>query len=310
VAVRADDSMIDAARQLASSAASDLMVTDDEGGFVGVLSEGDLIRGMLPDWGEVVGAGGSVVDAYTALIAKGKQLSKSPILPRVITDPITVAPDDHVAVPATILIERMIRRLPVVEDGRRLVGTVSRSDLLRVVTDPRPPADSSGDHGHAQGAPSRAAAWRAHRLLVAGALRARRRMGNDDLLPYIKVNLKQLEDMAPKFGIREGVETRPARGALGLANVGLTHLTLDPGFRVPFGHKHVDQEEVYIVLSGSARMKVDDDILDLDQWDAVHVPGAVMRGLEGGPDGAEILAFGQTAQGKGQSTMVPGWWRK
>ena len=65
-----------------------------------------------------------------------------------------------------------------------------------------------------------------------------------------------------------------------------------PGFRVPFGHHHADQEEVYVVVAGSARMKLDDEVVQLGTWDAVRVPPEMTRGMEGGPAGAEILAFG------------------
>ncbi len=124
---------------------------------------------------------------------------------------------------------------------------------------------------------------------------------------YKKVNLKQVKDMAPDFGIDSSMQSRFAGGDLELENVGLTHFTLAPGFRVPFGHKHVEHEEVYVVVSGSARIKIEDDVVDLEQWDAVHVPGSAMRNLEGGPDGAEVIAFGERA-GRENSTLQPGWW--
>jgi gentisate 1,2-dioxygenase len=125
---------------------------------------------------------------------------------------------------------------------------------------------------------------------------------------YTKINLKQVEDMAPHFGMGDAAESRPARAALGLKTVGLTTFALTPNFRLPFGHKHVDQEEVYLVVAGTARIKIGDDVVDLEPWDAVRVPGSVMRNLEGGPEGAEIIAFGQSAEGADQSTMQPGWW--
>src|SRR5438445_820942 len=73
--------------------------------------------------------------------------------------------------------------------------------------------------------------------------------------------------------------------------VGLTHFKLEPGFRMPFGHKHTDQEEVYVVVRGSARVKVDDDIVELGEWDAIRFEADAMRNVEAGPDGVEYLAF-------------------
>jgi uncharacterized cupin superfamily protein len=113
--------------------------------------------------------------------------------------------------------------------------------------------------------------------------------------------------MAPRFGMPPEMESRFAKSALGLERVGLTHFRLAPGFRIPFAHRHEDQEEVYVVVGGSARIKVEDEVIDLDQWDAIRVSGDTLRNLEAGPDGAEIIAFGESAT-QDQSEMVPGWW--
>jgi uncharacterized cupin superfamily protein len=124
---------------------------------------------------------------------------------------------------------------------------------------------------------------------------------------YTHKNLKDVDDMAPQFGMPSEMQSRFAARALGLERTGITHFTLAPGFRIPFGHRHEDQEEVYVVVRGSARMKVGDDVLELAELDAVRVAGDTIRNLEGGPDGAEILAFGEHA-GQDQSEMVQGWW--
>ena len=124
---------------------------------------------------------------------------------------------------------------------------------------------------------------------------------------YTQKNLMDVEDMAPKFGMPPEMQSRFAQKALGLERIGLTHFRFGPNFRVPFGHRHEDQEEVYVLVSGSARLKVDDEILELRQWDAVRVPGDTMRNLEAGPDGAEVLALGERA-GPDESEMVQGWW--
>jgi len=125
---------------------------------------------------------------------------------------------------------------------------------------------------------------------------------------HMRVNLKQVKDMAPEFGMGGQIEARFAREDLGLEKTGMTHFTLAPDFRVPFGHKHGEHEEVYVVLSGSARIKIEEEILELAQWDAISVPGSAMRNLEGGPEGAEVIAFGERA-GPDDSTMEPGWWK-
>ncbi len=128
---------------------------------------------------------------------------------------------------------------------------------------------------------------------------------------YTKVNLKHdVEDMAVKFGFAPDMEARYARKPLGLENSGLSYFRLAPDFRQPFGHTHEQQEEVYVVLSGSARMKAGDDILELAQFDAVRVPGALARGIEAGPEGVEILAVGAPNTDNQDAEMLPDFWPK
>ena len=125
---------------------------------------------------------------------------------------------------------------------------------------------------------------------------------------YTKLNLRdEVEDQAPKFGL-EGLEFRSARVPLELENAGISYQKLTPNFRVPFGHRHNQQEEIYLVVSGSARLKLDDEVLDLKPFDAVRIPKETMRNLEGGPEGAEIIAFGAPNVGPGDGPMTNGWW--
>jgi mannose-6-phosphate isomerase-like protein (cupin superfamily) len=125
---------------------------------------------------------------------------------------------------------------------------------------------------------------------------------------YTKVNLKQVEDMAPKFGFSPHLESRFARKALQLEQSGLTYFRVAPGFRVPFGHRHAEQEEVYLVVSGSARIKIADEIVELAPFDAIRVPPAAPRGLEAGPDGAEVIAFGAPNTGNRDAEMLADFW--
>jgi CBS domain-containing protein len=130
--IRHSDSLHHAAEIVALSGVGDLMVVDDNGTFVGVLSEGDILRNALPDIDDILEAGGTVYDAFQLFMRKGRELSDKPIMPLVIRDPIVLHPDDHVARAATVLIERQIRRLPVVQDGQ-LVGTISRANICQAV---------------------------------------------------------------------------------------------------------------------------------------------------------------------------------
>jgi mannose-6-phosphate isomerase-like protein (cupin superfamily) len=125
---------------------------------------------------------------------------------------------------------------------------------------------------------------------------------------YTKANLKRdVENQAPRFGMPEELQARFARRSLDGTALGLSHFRLDPGFRMPFGHKHRQQEEVYVVVRGSARVKVDDEVVELGEWDAIRFDADAMRNVEAGPDGVEYLAFsaGDDAQ---DAEMVQGWW--
>ena len=125
---------------------------------------------------------------------------------------------------------------------------------------------------------------------------------------YTVVNLKEVEDQAPKFGLSPQLEARMARVALGLEHSGVSYQRLAPGFRVPFGHKHKNQEEIYVLVNGSARIKLDDEVVELKPFDAVRVPKDTMRGFEAGPEGAEFIAIGAPNTGPGDADMVQDWW--
>jgi mannose-6-phosphate isomerase-like protein (cupin superfamily) len=125
---------------------------------------------------------------------------------------------------------------------------------------------------------------------------------------YTKVNLKEIEDQAPAGGLSSGLKAHFARVPLGLEKSGISYFRIAPNFRIPFGHKHSEQEEVYLVVAGSARVRVDDDVVELQPWDAIRVPTGAMRGLEAGPEGAEVIAFGAPNTQNADVDMTPGWW--
>lgn len=122
---------------------------------------------------------------------------------------------------------------------------------------------------------------------------------------YTVRNLKQIDNAAERFGI-EGMEARFARNPLELEKFGFSLQVLTPNYRQPFGHHHRNQEEVYLVLRGGGRIKVDDDIVELQEWDAIRVPAGATRQLESGPDGLDFLAIG--APEGGDAELVEGWW--
>jgi mannose-6-phosphate isomerase-like protein (cupin superfamily) len=123
---------------------------------------------------------------------------------------------------------------------------------------------------------------------------------------YKIVNIKELEDMAVKFGLSPNVEARFGRSATDAKQGGFSYQKLAPDFRQPFGHRHERQEEFYVVLAGSGRITLEDESRDLKQWDVVRVAPTVARGFEAGPDGLEFLVFG--AGETGDAEMIESFW--
>ena len=126
---------------------------------------------------------------------------------------------------------------------------------------------------------------------------------------YTHINLKEdVDDQALNFGLSPNLEARMARVALGLENSGLSYLRIAPGFRIPFGHRHKQQEEVYVLVSGSARIKIEDEVRDMKQWDAVRLHRDTARGFEAGEEGAELIAVGAPNTGPGDADVIEEYW--
>lgn len=125
---------------------------------------------------------------------------------------------------------------------------------------------------------------------------------------YLIKNLKEIEDSATKFGLAPNLEARFVGGALQSEHTGMSYQRLAPGFRIPFGHTHKTQEELYVLVSGSGRIKLDDEVRELKQWDVVRIAKETMRCLEAGPEGAEIIILGTPGPTPGDAEMAPGWW--
>ena len=116
-------------------------------------------------------------------------------------------------------------------------------------------------------------------------------------MSYTIKNLRDVEDMAVRHGFSETQEARFPRGDLGAEATGVAYHVLKPGKRQPFAHRHQEAEEVYVVIAGSGTLKLDDETVEIGPLDAVRIDPQVARGLEAGPDGLEILAFGPHHEG-------------
>jgi mannose-6-phosphate isomerase-like protein (cupin superfamily) len=119
-------------------------------------------------------------------------------------------------------------------------------------------------------------------------------------------NIDDAEDMAPGYGMGDMGQARFLRKDLGMEGVGMANYKMNAGQRIGFGHAHAESEEIYVVLSGNGRFKVEDEIVDVGERDVVYCGKDTMRGWEAGPDGMELLAFGHHVEG--DATMEQGWW--
>ena len=124
--------------------------------------------------------------------------------------------------------------------------------------------------------------------------------------PYTHTRLTDVKDSAPEFGLDAFQETRFAGEDVDARDTGFTLQRIRPNARPPFAHRHEAAEEVYVVIAGSGRMKLDDDVVSIERLDAIRVAPSVTRAFEAGPDGLEVLAFGPHHEGDGE--IVPGWW--
>lgn len=123
---------------------------------------------------------------------------------------------------------------------------------------------------------------------------------------YTQKRLTDVKDSAPEFGFGDFQEARFANDDLDAEDTGVSHYRLKPGKRQPFGHRHEQAEEVYVVLGGDGRLKLDDEIIAVATLDAIRVSPGVTRAFEAGPGGIEVLAVGSRHDGDGE--IIPGWW--
>lgn len=120
------------------------------------------------------------------------------------------------------------------------------------------------------------------------------------------VNLKEIEDSS---GDRApGIEGRFARKHLGSEHLGVSYFRYAPGVRSPMAHSHREQEEAYVVINGSGRVRLDDEVRDVRQWDVIRVSPATVRAFEAGSDGLELIALGSDRPEGGDGLPAPTAW--
>ena len=124
---------------------------------------------------------------------------------------------------------------------------------------------------------------------------------------YTHKNLREVEDQAPKFGHSPALEARFANRDLELGQAGLSFQRLAPGERMPFAHHHRAQEEVYVVVEGAGRARLDDELVEVRQWDALRVSPEVTRAFEAGDQGLTWVAFGAPSDMSDAQTVADFW---
>jgi mannose-6-phosphate isomerase-like protein (cupin superfamily) len=110
-------------------------------------------------------------------------------------------------------------------------------------------------------------------------------------MSYTKTNLSDVEDQAAKHGFGELQEARFPRTDVDAERGGIAHIKVRPDQRQPFAHRHKEAEEIHLILSGSGRMKVDDDTFEVGEGDVIRVEPSAARAFEAGPDGLAYVVF-------------------
>ncbi len=123
-------------------------------------------------------------------------------------------------------------------------------------------------------------------------------------MSYAITNLREVEDMAAKHGFGELQASRFPRTDVGMEDSGLAYHAVKPGKQQPFGHRHKTAEEIHVIISGSGRVKLDDELVEVKEMDVIRVAPEVTRAFEAGPDGLEYLVF--SPRRENDSDMVPG----
>ena len=122
---------------------------------------------------------------------------------------------------------------------------------------------------------------------------------------WTRKNFNAVRDISPPD---VAIEWRFARAALGSPELGVSRFTYEPGARMPWGHRHREQEELYVVVAGSGRAKLDDEVIELEAWDALRVAPEVIRSFEAGPDGLDVICIGGRKPDGPDSERFPDFW--
>jgi mannose-6-phosphate isomerase-like protein (cupin superfamily) len=124
---------------------------------------------------------------------------------------------------------------------------------------------------------------------------------------YTIKNLREAKDVAAEAGLSDSIEARFANEDLESETSGISYQVVKAGQRQPFAHKHGEMEEIYVVISGSGRVKLDDELEDVGALDAVRVGPSVIRAFEAGDDDLVLLVFSPRAKGDAEVVQDFSW---
>lgn len=124
--------------------------------------------------------------------------------------------------------------------------------------------------------------------------------------PFTHKKLNEVKDSAAGHGHGETMEARFAQADLEAEKTGFSFHRIKPNKRQPFGHKHDEAEEVYVVVRGDGLFRLDNEIIEVETLDAIRVSPDVMRAFEAGDDGLEVIVFGPHHEGDGE--IDPSFW--
>lgn len=122
---------------------------------------------------------------------------------------------------------------------------------------------------------------------------------------WTKTNFERLPDRSPRDA---RMQWKFARDALRSPELGVSRFTYEPGARMPWGHRHREQEEVYVVVAGSGCAKLDEEVVELSSWDVLRVAPAVIRSFEAGPEGLDLVCIGGRKPKGGDTERFPDFW--
>jgi mannose-6-phosphate isomerase-like protein (cupin superfamily) len=124
---------------------------------------------------------------------------------------------------------------------------------------------------------------------------------------YTIKNLREVKDVAPDGGVSDYIEARFAHEDLDSERSGISYQVMKAGQRQPFAHRHGEMEEIYVVVSGTGRVKLDDQAEDVGPFDAIRIAPSVVRAFEAGDDDLVLLVFSPRAKGDAEIVQDFSW---